>query len=1023
MQFAVSTGWLGNLTLVLTMQDALRILSDYWTDRGCLVAQPFNTEVGAGTMNPATILRVLGPEPWRVAYVEPSVRPDDSRYGENPNRLQTHTQFQVILKPDPGDPQEQYLGSLEALGIDLVAHDVRFVEDNWAQPAIGAWGLGWEVWLDGMEITQFTYFQQVGGLNLDPVAVELTYGMERILMAVQGVTHFKDIAYAPGVSYGEAFGQSEYEMSRYYLDEADVTTNRALFEAYTAEAARLIEARLPVPAHTYVLKSSHAFNVLDSRGAISTTERARAFATMRRLAKDVCTLWVARREELGYPLGRAELPSVASPEPVPDQLPTTPQTLAIEIGVEELPPHVVSDTIEQVRAAVTAKLEASTLPHGAITVNGTPRRIVVQIDAVAPAEPGGQRLNKGPKWSAAFDADGQPTKALEGFLRGQKAQLADVVKAEIGGNEHAAVAVEFTGRPVLEVAASLVADVVSGLRAEKNMRWSDPQLSFSRAIRWLVALWGPVVVPVTVSDLTAGRTTYLLREDPTPHVAVASGDELIPTLQARMQLFTGARRELVVEQAHALAAGVGGLVDVEGEAALIDEITNLVEAPHGVLGSFEQRYLELPEQILTTVMRKHQRYLPVRDEAGRLMPYFVTMANGECDDALVRRGNESVLRARYEDAAFFYQADLTVPLADFRSALSELTFEDRLGSVAQRADRIRDLAQTLGERASVEAPGYACLNEQERDTLKRAGELAKFDLSTQMVVELSSLAGFMARDYAVRAGESEAVAQALYDMEQPKTSADPLPQSMPGMILALADRLDLLTSMFAIGAKPTGSSDQFGLRRAALGIIRIMRSPAAIDGPLQTISIDVGIRAAARRLEQHGVSVAAGSVEAAQEFITGRFAQLLRDEGVSADLVAAVMPGALSLTRPDVYLAELAQLADDDDFAALVQAVVRVRRIVPAGTRPELVEEHLSLPAEVDLIAVARSLVEGPALSVAAFARQGRAVTAAINRFFDDVLVMDPDPQVRAARLGMLAWVGLCAPTGIDWQALDTALG
>ena len=210
---------------------------------------------------------------------------DDSRYGENLNRLQTHTQFQVILKPDPGNPQELYLESLEALGIDIRAHDIRFVEDNWAQPAIGAWGLGWEVWLDGMEITQFTYFQQVGGQNLDPVSVELTYGIERIMMALQGVTHFKDMEYASGISYGEAFGQSEYEMSRYYLDDADIQTNRDLFERYTAEAQRLIDVRLPVPAHTYVLKSSHAFNVLDSRGAISTTERAKAFGMMRRLAR------------------------------------------------------------------------------------------------------------------------------------------------------------------------------------------------------------------------------------------------------------------------------------------------------------------------------------------------------------------------------------------------------------------------------------------------------------------------------------------------------------------------------------------------------------------------------------------------------------------------------------------------------------------------------------------------------------------------------------------------------------------
>src|SRR3954447_20481795 len=242
---------------VLTMQDALLALTKYWTDRGCIVVQPFNTEVGAGTLNPATVLRVLGPEPWRGADVEPSVRPDDARYGENPNRLQTHTQFQVILKPDPGNPQELYLGSLEALGIDIRAHDIRFVEDNWASPALGAWGLGWEVWLDGLEITQFTYFQQAGGLTLDPVSVEVTYGVERIMMALQGVGHFKDIAYAPGISYGEVFGQSEYEMSRYYLDDADVATSRVLLDSYAAEAARLVDAELPIPAHLCVLKMSH----------------------------------------------------------------------------------------------------------------------------------------------------------------------------------------------------------------------------------------------------------------------------------------------------------------------------------------------------------------------------------------------------------------------------------------------------------------------------------------------------------------------------------------------------------------------------------------------------------------------------------------------------------------------------------------------------------------------------------------------------------------------------------------------
>jgi glycyl-tRNA synthetase len=318
---------------VLTMQDAILRLTSYWVEQGAVLAQPYNTEVGAGTLNPATFLRVLGPEPWRTAYVEPSVRPDDSRYGENPNRLQTHTQFQVILKPDPGDPQEQYLGSIRALGIDTARHDVRFVEDNWESPALGAWGLGWEVWLDGLEITQFTYFQVAGGQTLEPVSVEITYGLERILMALQGVDHFKAIEFAPGVSYGEIAAQSELEMSTYYLDEADVEAQRRLFDIYQAEAVRLLEKRLPVPAYNFVLKCSQTFNVLDSRGAIGTTERARAFARMRRLAHDVAGLWVERREELGFPLGVYRDPPL--PEPITDGAPPTgPAPLLFEIGTE-----------------------------------------------------------------------------------------------------------------------------------------------------------------------------------------------------------------------------------------------------------------------------------------------------------------------------------------------------------------------------------------------------------------------------------------------------------------------------------------------------------------------------------------------------------------------------------------------------------------------------------------------------------------------------------------------------------------
>jgi glycyl-tRNA synthetase len=284
-----------------TFQDIILKLQQYWAERGCLIAQPYYTQVGAGTMNPATFLRVLGPEPWNVAYVEPSVRPDDGRYGENPNRFQLHTQFQVILKPDPGNPQELYLDSLKALGIDPLKHDIRFVEDNWEQPAISAWGLGWEVWLDGQEITQFTYFQQVGGVTLDPVAVELTYGLERILIALQQRQRHLEEPWGP-IKYGDIRQREEYEHSKYYFETADIGNLRKIFDLYAAEAEAALAAGLVLPAHDYVLKCSHAFNVLDTRGAVSVADRQAFFKRMRALARGVAEAYVQQRQQLQCPL-------------------------------------------------------------------------------------------------------------------------------------------------------------------------------------------------------------------------------------------------------------------------------------------------------------------------------------------------------------------------------------------------------------------------------------------------------------------------------------------------------------------------------------------------------------------------------------------------------------------------------------------------------------------------------------------------------------------------------------------------
>jgi len=289
---------------MLTFQQLILRLNEFWDRQGCVLLQPYDMEVGAGTFHTATFLRAIGPEPWNAAYVQPSRRPKDGRYGENPNRLQHYYQYQVVLKPSPADIQERYLASLAALGIEAQEHDIRFVEDDWESPTLGAWGLGWEVWLDGMEITQFTYFQEVGSLACKPVLGEITYGLERLAMTLQGKESIFDLAWTTGVSYGDVYHQNEVEQSRYNFELSNQEMLFRHFGDFEAEAKRLIEAQCVLPAYEMVLKSSHAFNLLEARGAISVAERAAYIGRVRSLARAVAQAYYDSREALGFPMGR-----------------------------------------------------------------------------------------------------------------------------------------------------------------------------------------------------------------------------------------------------------------------------------------------------------------------------------------------------------------------------------------------------------------------------------------------------------------------------------------------------------------------------------------------------------------------------------------------------------------------------------------------------------------------------------------------------------------------------------------------
>jgi glycyl-tRNA synthetase len=972
----------------LSFQQVILKLHEFWAAQGCIIWEPYNVQVGAGTGNPATLLRVLGPEPWRVAYTEPSVRPDDGRYGENPNRMQKYYQYQVILKPDPGNPQELYLGSLEALGLDPRQHDIRFVEDNWESPALGAWGLGWEVWLDGQEITQFTYFQQAGGLELNPVSVEITYGVERIVLALQGKNSAWEIDWLDGVQYRDLMLQDEIEHSRYYFDVADVDALRLVYETYEREYARALEGDALISAYDYVLKCSHLFNVLDTRGAIGVTERATYFKRMRDMTRTIAKTYAAQREALGHPLlkmaekwaGPAIPPLAALPA-----APAAPADFLLEIGVEELPPQDVDSALEQLNAAAPALFASLNLAHDGLAVYATPRRLVVHVRELIPRQPDTETVEKGPSVKAAYDAGGKPTKAAEGFARGRGVALSDLYTED----NYVMARVHRAGRPTPEVLAEALPGLIAGVKFGKSMRWNASNVACARPLRWYVALYGQGVIPFEYAGVTSGATTRGIRPYGSPEIAVSDPAAYFAAMEAQgVLLDIEARAAAIKTGVEALAASVGGRVPEY--PGLLEEVVNLVERPTALLGTFDADSLALPRDILITVMRDKQRYFAVEGADGKLLPYFITVRNG--DDAhleTVAHGNEHVLRARFADARFFYNEDIRLSLADTLPRLDTLTFEEHLGSMLDKNKRVAGLVSEIGALIGADAADIAVATE--------AGALVKADLATRVVVEMTSLQGVMGREYARLSGKSDAVADAIFEHWQPRFSGDAPPAGVPGTLLALTDRLDSLVGLFAAGLAPKSTADPYGLRRAALGIIQIVTDKG--------IDLDL-TRAVLLTAKAQPIEVSVGARAQVLEFIAGRLRVWLGEQGWATDGVNAVLAEqSANPYRALLAVRELSAWVARDDWANILDNFARCVRITRAeAERFELDPALLAEPQEralYDAYAEVNARLK-PTDGVDAFLTAFAPMVPAVAAFFDHVLVNAEDAAVRRNRLGLL---------------------
>ena len=991
----------------LNFQQVILNLQQFWAERGCVLWQPYYTQVGAGTMNPATFLRVLGPEPWNVAYVEPSIRPDDGRYGENPNRFQQHYQFQVILKPDPGNPQEIYLDSLKAIGIDPRQHDIRFVEDNWEQPAISAWGLGWEVWLDGQEITQFTYFQQVGGVTLDPVAVEITYGLERILIGLHNVKAAWDLPWTDEITYGEVRRQEEFEHSKYYYEVANVESMKEVFERFEREAESCLANGLVVPAHDYVLKCSHTFNILDARGAVGVTERQGYFRRMRELARRVGEAYLEQRKALEYPL----LKQTSDDRPLTIAKPSSvvhgPSSFLLEIGTEELPPSDVDTALSQLRERVPALLKELSLEHGAVKVEGTPRRLVVFINSLSPSQPDREDLVKGPPADKAFDKDGIALPAAMGFAKKNNVNTKDLQVREQDGGKYVFAVVSQKGRPTPEVLAEALPRLIESIKFEKSMRWlpasrragNELGVAFSRPIRWLVALLGETIVPFEYGGVTSGNITRGLRPYDSPEIAVPSAEKYFDVIrEAGIVLDIEERKASIVEQVNQAAVLVGGEALIE--EGLLNEVANLVEMPTALMGGFDKESLSLPRDVLISVMKKHQRYFPVEGlrfkvqdqlsntQPSNLLPNFIAIRNG--DDIgidIVRQGNEHVLGARFADANFFVREDLKQPLEAYRPELSKLIFQTKLGSMLDKSERMNKLVNEL-----IPVIG---LENDEAVFARRAVHLAKADLVTQMVMEMTSLQGIIGREYALRSGEQADVANAIGEQYQT------MPKSKIGLAVALTDRIDSLVGLFAAGLAPTGAKDPFALRRAAIGVVQ----------PLIEHGISFDLREAIQKAARlQPIEVKTDVQTQVLDFITGRLRVVLSDMGYRYDVVDAVL--AEQAANPAAAAEAVRQLqawVEQEDWESILPGYARCVRIIRSAKldhgpltvdNDKFVEE-----AERDLYQAIQSSVVYRQASIDELLNTVVKLIPSINAFFDNVLVMADDEKIKQNRLALVGQV------------------
>ncbi|WP_213318998.1 glycine--tRNA ligase [Chlamydiifrater volucris] len=868
----------------LTLQEMMTAILKFWSDYGCVVHQGYDLETGAGTFNPATFLRALGPEPYRTAYIEPSRRPQDGRYGLHPNRLQNYHQLQVILKPVPNNLQELFLDSLKSIGLDLQEHDIRFVHDDWENPTIGAWGLGWEVWLNGMEITQMTYFQSVGSKALDAISGEITYGIERIAMYLQKKNSVYDIMWNDSLTYGDIVHDFEKTWSHYNFDEANTNMWLRHFEDFSEEATRCVAANLPASAYDFVIKASHAFNILDARGVISVTERTRYIARIRQLARLVADSYVKWREALGFPLMKLSpnTDSDTSCGPTLNLCPSvkTPQDFVLEIGSEELPATFIPIGIKNLENAIHVLFKDQGISHSGISVLGSPRRLTVYVRNMSPFSVKEQEEKKGPPISSLYDANLKLTECGKKFFESQGfpalhfEDLASFPQFEI--RKIKGIDYLFVIRPAssclsTEILTETIPNLIKDLKFPKKMVWDETNFEYARPIRWLLALYGSSVVPIQIGKVIASNFSYGHRQLSPGRIEITCASEYETSLERAKVIVSHHVRKTMIEEGLSKICAKHAL-EALSKNKLCEETCFLSEYPFVAEASFDKKFCSLPIELLTAEMVQHQKYFPLKTLEGSMSNVFAIVCDNIPNSTIIE-GNEKALVPRLTDGKFLFEQDLKTPLESFIDKLRSVTFIEGLGTLHDKVERLKKHAGIIQNLV----PVY-----DELDLISSV-TYCKADLVSSVVNEFPELQGIMGGYYARNASLPDRVSTAIGEHLCHITKEKII--SRLGALLSLIDRFDNILACFLLGLKPSSSQDPYALRRQSLEILIL----------LKTLDVPVELRDVLSNCLKHFPPVEASEpekkiVEEVTSFILGRLKTLLSSSlECSKEEISAVM--------------------------------------------------------------------------------------------------------------------------------------